>query len=329
MGPHGAIKRELLVRLLDAWLPAALHGTRRATYLDGYATGGSVAAALSVVAEFPDLLTRRRLGIVLVAAGGDDLALTADVAAVRREVDTPAGVSLQIVPHAADGRLPELEMPAGGPLLGYLDAADATVVPAPEEVAALVTGARAQALLALDRAVLAHRDGPVEETIERYRAALGGAGPHHLSPVLRDSAALPSSPGSAPVACVELVAADGRAEVLLYRTPTARGLETFKDAMWAVDEYAGVRYRDPRDPGHTLLDISLNPHPGPLRRALLGHLATAGGRTVADLRQYALAETVYRAADVVPALTQMVATGSVRREPTRGRLTADAVISLP
>jgi hypothetical protein len=329
MGPHGAIKRELLVRLLDAWLPAALHGTRRATYLDGYATGESVAAALGVVAEFPDLLARRRLGIVLVAADGDDLALTAEVAAVRREVDTPAGVSLQIVPHAEGGRLPELEMPAGGPLLGYLDAADATVVPAPEEVAALVAGARAQALLALDRDALAGREGTVEETVERYRAALGGIGPHRLSPVLRDSAELRSSPGPSPVACVELVAADGRAEVLLYRTPTARGLETFKDALWAVDEYAGVRYRDPRDPGHTLLDISLSPHPGPLRRALLGHLATAGGSTVADLRQYALAETVYRAADVVPVLTQMVATGSVRREPTRGRLTADAVISLP
>ena len=50
------------------------------------------------------------------------------------------------------------------------------------------------------------------------------------------------------------------------------------------------------DPGHALLDISLTPHPGPLRRALLGHLAGAGARTVADLRRYALAETVYRSA---------------------------------
>jgi hypothetical protein len=65
-----------------------------------------------------------------------------------------------------------------------------------------------------------------------------------------------------------------------------------------------------------------------LRRALLGHLAH-GRRTVADLRRYALAETVYRAADVLPALTAMVAAGTVRREPARGRLTADAVISLP
>jgi hypothetical protein len=50
---------------------------------------------------------------------------------------------------------------------------------------------------------------------------------------------------------------------------------------------------------------------------------------VADLRRYALVETVYRATDVVPVLTAMVAAGAVRREPAKGRLTAEALISLP
>jgi hypothetical protein len=309
MGPHAAVKRELLVRLLDAWLPQALHGTRRATYLDAYATAASVEAALGVLAEFPDLLARRRLSVVLSAADGDDPALTGEVAHLQRRLSTPAGVSLQIVPRGPGGRLPELT-PSGGPLLGYLDAAAAGSTPAAEEVAALVCGAPEQALVALDAAALGDR---AADAVEGYRRALGGAGP--------------ARSGSR-VACVELVAADGRAEILLFRT-TPRGLEAFKDALWAVDEYAGVRYRDPRDPSHALLDISLRPHPGPLRRALLGHLAEQGHRTVADLRQYALAETVYRAADVVPALTSMVAAGTVRREPERGRLTADAVISLP
>src|SRR5688572_21387729 len=123
-GPHASVKRELLVRLLDAWLPPALHGTRRATYLDAYATAESVAAGLSVVAEFPDLLARRRLSVVLVAADGDDLALTMAVAGIRREVATPAGVSVQIVPRGPGGALPVLEMPAGGPLLACLDTVD-------------------------------------------------------------------------------------------------------------------------------------------------------------------------------------------------------------
>lgn len=313
-GPHTAIKRELLVRLLDAWLPAALHGARRATYLDAYATADSVAAALGVVTEFGDLLARRRLGLVLVAADGDDLGLTAEVALVRRQLAPPPGAAMQIVPAAPGGGLPTLRMPSG-PLLGILDAAGAgAAVPEPADVAALVAGARTQALIALDRAALDRPAGngvdAVAAAVEQYRRALRGSGP-------------------ALVACVELVAGDGRAEVLLFRTPTARGLEGFKDALWAVDEYAGVRFRDPRDPGHALLDISLNPHPGPLRRALLGRLAATGAQTVADLRQYALAETVYRAGDVVPVLTAMANAGAVRREPARGRLTADALISLP
>jgi len=130
-----------------------------------------------------------------------------------------------------------------------------------------------------------------------------------------------------PVACVELVAADGRAEVLLYRTPAARGLETFKDALWAVDEYAGVRYRDPGDPERHLIDISLSPHPGPLRRELLAHLAVVGEATVTELRTFALTETVYRAADATRVLQALLTAGSVARRPEHGRLGGDVVIA--
>ena len=310
-GPHTAIKRELLVRLLDAWLPMALHGTRRATYLDAYATGQSVAAALGVVAEFPDLLARRRLSVVLVAADGDELALTADVAAVRRRrrhagrgVGTDRAAAARRWPTAPGdaGRRPAARLPRRGRVAATAGRPEPTL-------ADLLTGARTQALVALDATAFAP-ERPAE-AIERYRAALAGVGP-----------------GS--VACVELVATDDRAEMLLFRTPTPRALEIFKDALWAVDEYAGVRFRDPRDPGpRAARHLAAARTPGPLRRALLGHLAGAGARTVADLRRYALAETVYRAADVVPVLTAMVAAGAVRRDPAKGRLTADAVISLP
>ena len=41
------LKRELLVRHLEAWAPAALHRARRATYVHGYADadGGALAEA--------------------------------------------------------------------------------------------------------------------------------------------------------------------------------------------------------------------------------------------------------------------------------------------
>lgn len=308
-GPHSAVKRELLVRYLDAWVPAVLHGNRRATYLDGYATGDSVEAAFGVVGEFTDLLARRTLSVVLV--GTDATALTVDVAGVRDRVPTPAGVAVQIVPRPAGRAVPAVPAPANAPLLAYLDAAVEGPAPDPAEVAGLLAGGRAEALVVLDpRALGDPADAGHSERIERHREVLRG-------------------PADALVTYVELVTADGRAELVCFATPAASRLEAFKDALWAVDEYAGVRYRDPRDPGGALLDISLRPHPGPLRRALLRHLGATGARTVADLRRYALTETVYRATDVVGALTAMVASGAVRREPAKGRLTAEALISVP
>jgi hypothetical protein len=299
-GPHQVVKRELLVRYLDGWAPAALHGTRRATYLDGYATGASAEAVLQVFGEFTDLLARHALAVVLV--GADATALTAEVARVRGRVPTPAGVTIQIVPRPEGGRLPVIPAPAGSPVLAYLDATAGQEPPDVAAVAELLAGGRSEALLVLD----GHDSA---DLVEEHRAALRGT-------------------GNTLVTCVEMVSGDGRAELLFFATPSAQRLEVFKDALWAVDEYAGVRYRDPRDPGHALLDISLTPHPGPLRRALLGHLGAAGMRTVAELRRYALTETVYRAADVARALTALLAAGAVSRDPAKGRLTAEAQISL-
>jgi hypothetical protein len=298
--PPQLVKRELLVRYLDSWVPAALHGSRRATYLDGYATGASAEAVLQVFSEFTDLLARHALAVVLV--GADATALTAEVAQVRGRVPTPAGVSVQLVPRPAGGRLPVISVPAGSPMLAYLDATAGQEPPDVGAVAGLLAAGRAEALLVLDAADSGDR-------AEEHRAAL------HQT-------------GKALVTCVEMVSGDGRAELLYFATASAQRLEVFKDALWAVDEYAGVRYRDPRDPGQALLDISLTPHPGPLRRALLGHLGAAGMRTVAELRRYALTETVYRAADVARALTALVAAGTVSRDPAKGRLTAEAHITL-
>lgn len=128
---------------------------------------------------------------------------------------------------------------------------------------------------------------------------------------------------------VELVDNAGDTQRLFFATSAVRSLERFKDALWAVDEYAGVRYRDPRDGDHPPLDISLEPHVGPLRRALLARLAADGGDTVAQLREYALSNTVYRPADVNRALQPMLAAGQVTREPQRGRLTPQTLISPP
>lgn len=128
------------------------------------------------------------------------------------------------------------------------------------------------------------------------------------------------------VVAVELVDAAGAVELLRFTTSSGRSLERFKDELWAVDQFAGVRYRDPAEPDALPLDISNEPHPGPLRRALLAHLATGDPQTVNDLRAFALARTLYRPGDVLRALNPLFARGALARKPERGRLTGATVV---
>jgi hypothetical protein len=126
-------------------------------------------------------------------------------------------------------------------------------------------------------------------------------------------------------AAVELVDGD-EGQLLVFATGLGKSLEGFKETLWAVDEYAGVRYRDPGDPERHLIDISLNPHPGPLRRELLSHLQAVSAATVTELRTFALTETVYRAVDASRVLQALLTAGAVSREPEHGRLGGDVVI---
>jgi hypothetical protein len=294
------LKREVLVRHLETWAPAALHRARRATYAHGYADadGGALAeAALRVFAEQSDLVRGREL--TMVAVGAD---LTAVAARLTRP-DAGAGLTVQTVSGGTDERLGVALTAAGAarvPLLGFLDATAASGPPAPATVAALAAGKPAEALLVLCTDAV--------PDVDAYRAELRDAG-------------FPLA------AAVELVDGTGPDQLLVFATGLGKSLESFKETLWAVDEFAGVRYRDPGDPERHLIDISLNPHPGPLRRELLHHLARVGEATVTDLRTYALTETVYRAADATRVLQALLTAGSVTRRPEHGRLGGDVVIT--
>lgn len=125
---------------------------------------------------------------------------------------------------------------------------------------------------------------------------------------------------------VELVADDDRTQLVLFATADSKHLTTFKNELWAVDEFAGIRYRDPHDTEHSVVDISLTPQLLPLRRELLAELALRGTCTVANLQQYTLLSTIYRPADTVGALTSAASAGAVTREPAKGRLTPRTII---
>jgi hypothetical protein len=125
---------------------------------------------------------------------------------------------------------------------------------------------------------------------------------------------------------VELVADDGRTQLLVFATGDSRHLAAFKNELWAADEFAGIRYRDPRDAERSLVDISLTPQLPPLRRALLAELARRGSCTVAELQRHTLLATIYRPADAIGALTSAASAGVISREPAKGRLTPRTVV---
>ncbi|HET6212626.1 MAG TPA: hypothetical protein VFE14_07105 [Micromonosporaceae bacterium] len=284
---HAAVTREILVRYLDAWTPAALHGARRVTYAS---TGGQdeSVAALRVFGEFADRLAGHRLAMVLAAPSSDEAtALAERLDTVHSELGGPAELTVEVSAGS-------LQPVADGAVFVYLAGTGAPLHP--DAVVELAAGRATEILLTVSAALA-----------ERYRTALRGA-------------------GLAATVQVELVDRAGAARLLLFATAVPKHLEKFKDELWSVDEFAGVRYRDPLDPGHTLVDISLAPDVGPLRRSLLRHLAEAGPQAVAELRRWTLDETIYRLADLNRLLTPLVSTGAVGRDPAKGRLTPETII---
>jgi hypothetical protein len=290
------VTRELLVRYLDAWAPAALHGARRATFVLAWAADADASMAeeaLRVFAEFADRLRGKQLSMVVVAAEPGEV--TGRLDALQASLATPAALAV----HTVAGGGPELvgaalaaAGAAGAPLLVWADGPGLPPLPA----------------------VRAGRPGELV-----LLTAAGTWSGHRRT--LRDA-------GFELTAGVELVDTSVDIDRLLcFATMSAKHLEAFKDAVWAVDEYAGVRYRDPGDPQGHLLDISLKPHPGPLRRELLTHLREAGGRTLTELRRFAMTETVYRSSDTLVAVQALLAAGVVGRDPEHGRLGGDVLIT--
>jgi hypothetical protein len=274
---HAAVKHELLVRYLDAWLPAAVHGHKRVTYVDSSADGQSAVAAARVIAEFADLLRKHTVTMVVAGAPSTEFIIA----------DPPAGLAV----HIADGPLLTALRDAhalGVPTFAWLAG------PVPGDLLSTVAGTKSAEMM------LAGSD-----------AAFGS---------LIRKAGLPI------VAEVELVDAAGTAELLMFATAAEKSLERFKDELWALDEYAGIRLRDPQDPQGSLLDISVQPHLGPLRRSLRARVEATGGSTLAELRTFAVHETIYRAADATKAVQALITSGMTSREPIGGRLSPDTLI---
>jgi hypothetical protein len=321
-----AVTRELLVRHLDAWTPAVLHGHRRATYCEAFADVASAAgdapaeAAVRVFGEFTDLLADHELTMVL--AGSDRRRLAAALRRLR-SVAIEIGCSSGLALHPVDG-VPGLvaELVAAGahgcPVFLFFDEYAHTAgrpEPGPSRPAAHTRATRVgpQEWFDVVAEVAAFRDSELLLAVSSSTLDCPAWSVGSLVGMLGSS-------GLRFLCLAELVDTHGDVELLVFATASAKRLEMFKGELWALDEYAGIRYRDPNDPEHTLLDISLDPPLGPLKRSLQRHLLDHGPSTVAQLREYALRQTLYRPADATRAVQALVAGGTARRTPTGGRL---------
>jgi hypothetical protein len=225
-----------------------------------------------------------------------DVVVLGPLTTALAELGEPRGLSLRSVEDPAD-------LTVTGPALAHLDVSAGGALDEPAAwrlVASLAPGKAREVLLTLPPATA--------DEVTAYRTRLREA-------------------GLAYAATVELADDDRQARLLLFATGSDKHLATFKNELWAADEFAGIRYRDPRDAEHTLVDISLTPQLLPLRRALLDELARRGSCTVADLQQHTLHETIYRPADTVGVLTSAASSGAITREPAKGRLSPRTVVT--
>ena len=224
----------------------------------------------------------------------DDHRLEVVVVGAPPAEGVPDGLSLRSVENLDD-------LTVTGPALAHVDVgADDDAAAAWRLVATLAPGKAREVLLALPPATA--------DEVTAYRTRLREAGLEFA-------------------VAVELADDDRRTRLLLFATGSDKHLTTFKNELWAADEFAGIRYRDPRDVEHALVDISLTPQLLPLRRALLDELARRGSCTVADLQQHTLHETIYRPADTVGVLTSAASAGAITREPAKGRLSPRTIVA--
>ncbi len=104
----------------------------------------------------------------------------------------------------------------------------------------------------------------------------------------------------------ELVDEGGNAFLLIYGTGNELGVERMKDAMWHVDNGAGGRFRDPRDIRQTTFRLDEGLELTLLEGQILAELDALNARvSLADLKRFALRETIFKSTHAVIAVSNL------------------------
>ncbi|WDZ87730.1 hypothetical protein [Micromonospora cathayae] len=284
--PSDAVLGELLVRHLDTWLTGALRRSRRVTLALAY-PGVVGDSAEAALRTVAHAADRVRGHRLTVLVLGVDPDRLGTVGS-----RLPAEVTLHLVP-GDPGRLPvvlKAAGAAGAPLLTVLSDPTGTDLTGPTARAVAAAGRSAELLLAVGASA---------------RTDLTSAG----FPLVTE---------------VDTAFTDGTSPaVYALGTRSDRSLESFKESLWRAGAASGLRHRALDG---AVAEFTAEPDPGPLAALLHAELARSGPATVTELRRHTLTATGYRAGDAVRALTVLLDSGAVRRDPPDGRLAGDVLI---
>jgi three-Cys-motif partner protein len=339
--PHTVAKHRLLGRYLAAWYPILMQSRWESlTYAEGFAgagvykngePGSPVIAAEVFLRRRHFLDAGKTMTMVLVEEDKRRIErLRQELrAAISRFGNPPR--TLRIIPENGDCATRLLPVLAGagardGPIFAFLDSFGGPDIPL--GIARAIAAVPSSEVLVTFGTSFLTRFGTQETHQQSGDEVFGGPDWRQVRslPPGEKKAFLVSTyrqslrqAGFAYVISFEMIDDTGSDLHLVFGTSSRRGLEKMKDAMWKADPVQGVTYRDPRDPDQMMLEFDVHPHLEPLRRALLAELLH-GERTLAQLQDHALLETVYRAPHVSQALPAMITGSLIERDPPAGQL---------
>lgn len=345
--PHTVAKHQILQRYLEAWYPILISRFSSVTYAEGFAGSGiyedghpgSPVIAAGVFLRRRNLLAGKTVKMVLVEER------KRRINQLKQEMTSACGRYGPPPPELEvsfrEGRCGHDLLPAlasagsrGAPIFAFLDSFGGPDVPL--AVARAIASQPSSEVLVTFGTNFLTRFGTKDKYQQAGDDAFGGTS-------WREVHGLPSgekkrflvdtyrnslkAAGFTYVVSFEMVDEKGADLHLVFGTGNRKGLEKMKDAMWKVDPVRGVHYRDPRDPDQMMLDFDLNPHLDPLIQLLTRELAH-GERSLAELRDYTLLETVYRVPHANSAVREMLGKGLIERDPRSGQLTGTTRIKL-
>jgi three-Cys-motif partner protein len=340
--PHTLAKHQILQRYLQAWYPILISKSwcQTLTYAEGFAgpgvykdeSPGSPVRAAEVFLRRKHLAVGKTLNMVLVEAHAGRLArLKQEMAALlARYGNEPGPIRVRYEEGECGNKLLATLTGCGawrGPVFAFLDSYGGPDVPF--DVARVIARRPSSEVLITFGTNFLTRFGSKDEHQAAGDQAFGGQAwrrvyqlpatekKSFLISTYRDSL---KAAGFTYVLSFEMIDDTGSDLHLVFGTKDLLGLERMKDAMWKVDPVRGVHYRDPRVPDQAAFEFDLHPYLEPLSLEIL-RVLDDGERTVAQLQEHALLETVYRPPHARSAIIAMLKHGLVERQPPTGQVT--------